>query len=199
MRTIGITGGIGAGKSQVLEFLSNHYACRVLYTDLIAKRLEEPGEACYRQVVNLLGEEILENDGKINNKKMAEAIFHNPSKLEGINRILHPAVMDYVKQEIAREREKGELSYLFVEAALLIECGYDRILDEIWYVYASEKTRRERLKASRGYSDEKVDAIFEKQLSEAIFRKNCSETIRNDGTIEELEQECKRLLGEYTS
>ena len=78
-----------------------------------------------------------------------------------------------------------------------MEKGYDKILDEIWYVYASEETRRKRLKESRGYSDEKIDSIFAAQLSEEEFRKKCQRVIDNDGDFAEAKQAVDRLIEEH--
>ena len=77
------------------------------------------------------------------------------------------------------------MDFLFIEAALLIEDGYKKIVDELWYIFTKEEVRRERLKASRGYSDEKIDSIIASQLSEAEFRENSDFVIDNSGTMEE--------------
>jgi dephospho-CoA kinase len=90
-----------------------------------------------------------------------------------------------VRREAEAERKKGECSVLVLEAALLIEEHYDEICDEIWYIYTDEAIRRERLKASRGYTDEKIDMIFLSQLGEAAYRRNSSIVIDNNGTPQE--------------
>ena len=84
-----------------------------------------------------------------------------------------------------KERKEGRISLLVLEAALLIEEHYDEICDELWYIYTSREVRRERLKASRGYSDAGVDRIFASQLSEEQYRSHCSEVIDNNGALEE--------------
>ena len=97
-----------------------------------------------------------------------------------MNGIVHPAVKAYVIAEAKRERQEGTLALLVLEAALLIEEHYDEICDELWYIYTSEKNRRERLKLNRGYSDEKIDNIFASQLSESTYREVCREEIDNN-------------------
>jgi dephospho-CoA kinase len=84
-----------------------------------------------------------------------------------------------------------------VEAALLIENGYDKIVDELWYVYASEESRRLRLKASRGYSDEKIDDILGKQLDDATFREHCSFVIDNSGELSKASEQIDNKIGEW--
>ena len=86
------------------------------------------------------------------------------------------------------------MDFLFIEAALLIECGYDKIVDELWYIYADKEVRRQRLKESRGYSDEKIDNIFKNQLSEDKFRSHCKVVIDNSGTLEDTCKQIDRAL-----
>ncbi len=181
---IGITGGVGAGKSRILSMLEDRCSCRIIYADDAAKKLQEPGNRCYNEIVAAFGNDVLDADKKIDKAALAEIIFDDSKARDRINDIIHPAVNDYITDVIASERRLGIRDFLFIEAALLIECGYDRICDELWYVFASEDVRRERLKESRSYSDEKIDSIFAAQLKEEVFRKYCAEIIDNNGDIE---------------
>ena len=128
-----------------------------------------------------MGRGILSEDGEIDKALMAKAIFNDKNKLKTVNNILHPAVNQYIINIVDDERKRGVYDFVFVEAALLIENGYDKIVDEMWYVYADEDTRRKRLKASRGYSDQKVTDIFKSQLSDEAFREHCEFVIDNSG------------------
>ena len=165
MKVIGITGGVGAGKSEILSYLKEHCNCRILMADRLAEELEQPGQDCYDQLLALLGREILEEDGRIDRKKMAARVFAYKSLLEAVNAMIHPAVKQAILQIIRDEKEAARRDYLFIEAALLIEDGYAEIVDELWYIHTEEKVRRQRLKASRGYTDEKIDSILKEQLS----------------------------------
>ena len=196
MKVIGITGGVGAGKSEILAYLREHVNCRIIIADKVAHDLEKQGGVCYGQIVSLLGKEIVAEDGEIDKSKMAARIFTNSKLLTRINEIVHPAVKEYIVNEIAKERKAGRLDYLFIEAALLIEDGYSKIVDEMWYIHTDEKTRRYRLKASRGYSDEKIDSIMREQLSEEEFRMNCSTVIDNSKALESAYREIDKKLGE---
>lgn len=197
MKVIGITGGVGAGKSEVLTFLSEHYNCRVIMADRAAHQLEEPGERCFEPLKALLGAEILTPEGKIDRQKMAARIFSDAAILEQVNRIVHPAVKEYLLEQIARERAAEKFDYLFIEAALLIEEGYTEIVDEMWYIHADVSVRRQRLKQTRGYSDEKIDSILAKQLSEKAFYEHCRVVIENSGTLASVYQQIEKELGEY--
>lgn len=197
MILIGITGGVGCGKSEVLRYLEETYSARILLADDVANRLKEPGMPCYQPVVDCLGSHILDEDGRIDKAKMANAIFADGGKLEEINAIIHPAVRTYVEQEIARQRKVKMFGFFFLEAALLIEEHYDELLDEMWYVYADEAVRRERLSVSRGYSEEKTTSIMKKQLSEQEFRAACTFVLDNSGSFEETKKQIDKKMGVY--
>ena len=188
MKIIGITGGVGAGKSRVLAYLQEHYNCRIMMTDQTAKDLQLPGGACYGPVLEILseadtGRELLEPDGTINKEEMASRIFADPDLLWRINALIHPAVTQAVMDAIAQEREAGRIDYFFLEAALLIETGFTEVVDSMWYIYADEAVRRQRLRETRGYDDAKTDRIMASQLSDALFRENCDTVIDNSGNF----------------
>ena len=196
MKIIGVTGGVGAGKSEILHYIETHYNARVLLADEAAHAIEAPGGAIYEPLIQLLdrypvpvtdGAEaapITLPDGMINKPEMARRIFSVPELLDQVNQLVHPAVKTYILDESAREKKAGRLDFFIVEAALLIEAGYKEHMDELWYIYCDEKERRRRLRASRGYSDEKIDNILRSQLSEKEFRDNADVVIDNSGTIE---------------
>ena len=198
MKFIGITGGVGAGKSEILSYLGKKTGVRVMLADEIAHELMEVGTDCYkclRQTFN--DEDIWNSDGSFNREKLAKVIFSDKLKRDIMNSMVHPAVKEYVIRQQEYEKERGELSLLVLEAALLIEEHYDKICDELWYIYTSEESRRDRLKASRGYSDEKIDNIFRSQLSEEEYRKYCAVVIDNNGSVEAaFEQIDKALVNE---
>ena len=198
MKFIGITGGVGAGKSEILSYLGKKTGVRVMLADEIAHELMEAGTDCYkclRQTFN--DEDIWNSDGSFNREKLAKVIFSDKLKRDIMNSVVHPAVKEYVIRQQEYEKERGELFLLVLEAALLIEEHYDKICDELWYIYTSEENRRDRLKASRGYSDEKIDNIFRSQLSEEEYRKYCAVVIDNNGSVEAaFEQIDKALVNE---
>ncbi|MCR5254299.1 MAG: dephospho-CoA kinase [Acetatifactor sp.] len=197
MRFIGITGGVGAGKSAVLDYIRDNYNCRIYLADNVAHLLYEKGTDCYKELVKLLSESILDEEGNIDKKKMAAAIFADGSLLDKVNDIVHPAVREYLLREFELAKESGEYDFFFVEAALLIETGYKDLVDELWYIYADPDVRRKRLKESRGYDDKKIDSILESQLSDEEFRKNCDVIIDNSGDLFDVYCKIDKILEGY--
>ncbi len=194
MRTIGITGGVGAGKSELLAYIEKNYNSRILLADTVGHLVKEPGQPCYEKLVALLGKEILSPDGQIDRKAMAERIFADPELLEQVNGMIHPAVETYILEQIHLEQVRGTLDFFFIEAALLIECGYEDKVDELWYIYADREVRARRLKAARGYSDEKIQEIMDSQLSEEEFRRHCQVVIDNSGSLQDAYRQIDEIL-----
>ncbi len=206
MKFIGITGGIGAGKSEILNYISRHYPAKIYLADQVAHLVEMPGTKAYGELVELLGKEILESNTRggccigspIDKKAMAAAIFADDSLLEAVNGIVHPAVREYLLQKLQEAREEGSTELFFVEAALLIECGYGELVDEMWYVYASEEVRVRRLMESRGYSEEKAKMIISQQLSEEEFRRGSDFVLDNSGSLEDTYSQIRQKLEAYS-
>ena len=181
MKFIGITGGVGAGKSEILHYLETKDGVKVMLADEIAHELMLPGTECYQKLKDMFSDEDIWNeDGSFDRKKLAAVIFSDEKKRDALNGIVHPAVKKYIRTVADTERENGVLKILVLEAALLIEEHYDEICDELWYIYTSEENRRERLKLNRGYSDEKIDNIFASQLPESTYREVCKAEIDNN-------------------
>ncbi len=196
MKVIGITGGVGSGKSLILNYIKDHYNCEIIMADDLAKDLCKKGELCYKPLVKLLGKDVLGTDEEIDRSVMAQKIFSDDSLRTGVNNIIHPGVKKFILKRIAFLRRKKTRDFLFIEAALLIEDGYKDIVDELWYIYTDKAVRRERLKKSRGYSDEKIDSIMASQLSEDEFRLNSDFEIDNSGDSEVSFSKIRERLGE---
>ncbi len=195
MKIIGITGGVGAGKTKVLSYIEEQFSCRVIKADEAAHKLYEPGQMCYQKLVALLGQEILNADNTIDKLKMATAIFGDNALLVQVNYIVHPEVKKYILEQIAFERERGVVDYFFIEAALLIEEHYDQIVDEMWYIHSDVAVRQKRLAKSRQYSAQKTTEIMKGQLSEEEFRKHCQVVITNNGDLEETYRQINKIMG----
>lgn len=195
MKFIGITGGVGAGKSAILDFIREHYRAKVVLADDLAKELMEPGTACHKKLLEAFyGDGVFDETGVMDREKMAALLFTKPKKRQEMNAIVHPAVKEEILRQVAEEREKGELSYFFLEAALLIEEHYDAICDELWYIYTSEEKRRQRLEQNRGYSPERIERMMASQLPEQVFFEHCAVVIDNNGTPEEAIRQVTEIL-----
>ena len=194
MKIIGITGGVGAGKSAILKFLEAEYGGRVIEADLVGHLVMEPGTAGYQAILEQFGSEILDVDGRIDRKALGGIVFADPEKLQILNGIIHPAVKNWIRTEIEKEQAAGDRQLLIIEAALLIEDHYEELCEEFWYIYTEPEIRRARLKETRGYTDEKITAILGNQLSDELFRTHCQKVINNNGSKEEAYSQIRELM-----
>lgn len=200
MKIIGVTGGVGSGKTELLHYIEKNYRCRILLADEASHEVMQKGGRIYEPLVALLGSSVLDSSGEINRKEMAARIFSHEELLGRVNALIHPAVREYILEAVAEEREKAAagaedaVDYFFLEAALLIECGYRSVVDEMWYIYCDLAVRRERLKKSRGYSDGKIDSILSSQLTEAQFRSGSDVIIDNSGNLEDAYRQIREAL-----
>ena len=196
MKIIGITGGIGAGKSAIIEYLSEHYNAIIAKADDIGHFGIKKGEACYEDVVDLLGSDIIDEDGELNRAKMGRIVHADTKKLALLDAIIHPYVKHYIIDMIDKASKAGE-QYFFIEAALLLEANYNYLCDETWYIYADSEVRCTRLRESRNYSEDKSRQIMGNQLSSAEFKNRCDFTIDNSGdfssTIKQIELRMQKL------
>lgn len=193
MKIIGITGGVGAGKSQILDYLNDKYGATVCQADEVARKLQKKGRECYYAIVEHFGEEILDEKGEIDRGKLADIVFADKKELAILNDIVHPAVKEEIQKIIKREERKCTSRFI-LEAALLIEDHYEEICDEIWYVYVEDSVRKKRLIYARGYAAKKVDDIIAAQLPKEEFLKHCDRVVDNSGLFEETKRQLDSIF-----
>ena len=183
MKVIGITGGVGAGKSTVLDYLSEKHDAYVIQADKVGHLVMEPDGNCYNDVIALFGRQVIKNDKTIDRRQVSDIVFGNELMRQSLDDIIHPVVKAYIIEEIKRQRADG-CKLLIVEAALLLEEHYEAFCDAVWYVHTDKEIRISRLMASRGYSREKAESIIASQASEEFFREHADYVITNNDDLE---------------
>ena len=196
MRVIGVTGGVGSGKSAVLNYIEAHFDARIVKADDVGHLLMMPGQACYEPVISLFGEWIVKEDGSLDRETISKIVFEKKEMLEKLNGIIHPAVKKYIRRRLEEERDHGR-QLAVVEAALLLEDHYEEFCDEIWYVHTDADIRIQRLMTSRGYTREKAESIIRNQATEVFFRSHADYVVENNGdlsvTYEQIVEGIKRI------
>lgn len=193
---IGLTGGVGAGKSTVVDIMRKHYPVAYIHCDQIGHEVCEPGKQAYREIVEHFGREILAEDGTIHRGRLYEKAFPT-GRISELNSYIHPRVREEVLARLQSLNEEGFHGFVLIEAALLIEAGYRDLCDEFWFVSASEKSRKKRLAENRGYSKEKTEGIMKNQSSEEYYRDNCDFILHNDTSFDEMEVNIIRQIQEH--
>ena len=194
MKVYGITGGAGTGKSEVIKMLQQNFGGCVIMSDEVARELMQKGNISYQLIVEYFGRDILMDDGEIDRKKLADHVFNNKEALEKLNSMTHPYVKDEIRKLIAEAEASGECRFVALESAILLECGYEDICDEFWYVYTKPEIRRQRMKETRNYSDEKVDSVMRNQQPDEVIFEQCSIVIKNNTTLSDVYAQLKEKL-----
>ena len=190
-RIIGVTGGIGAGKSTVLACLKEEWNARIIQADVLAKEIMEPGGEAYDEIVRYFGSKILLENGTIDRKKLAEVVFADDEKRRRLNALVHGKV----RKEAEKRIHASRTSLVAYEAALPKEASLREICDEVWFVLVPEEERISRLMRDRGYSRDKAVSIIRSQLSDKEFLACADRVIDNSGTPEETRKQVAAALG----
>ena len=188
-KIIGITGGVGAGKSSVLAVLKNDFGAKIILADLVAHDLMESGSLGLRKVTEALGTSFLTPDGAVDRKALADLIFRDKEALKTTNSIIHPLVWKTMKEEA----EAASENLVIIEAAVF-DTAPKNFFDELWYVYTTKENRIVRLMENRGYSREKCEDIIGRQASEEEYRALCSRVIDNNGDESDIKRQLKEIL-----
>ena len=189
MRVIGLTGGVGAGKSMVLSILKEEYGAEVIKADEVARQLMEPGMEGYLALTEALGKGFLNQEGAIDRKALAARIFQDDSARKIVDGIIHPMVWKTISDKISA----SQAGLIVVEFAIMNE-EMDDSWEEMWYVRTSKENRIRRMAESRGYTREHSERIIASQASESEFLSRCTRVIENDGSMEEVRSQLAEIL-----
>lgn len=189
MRVIGLTGGVGAGKSLVLHILEEEYGAEVIKADEVARELMEPGRKGYLAIIKALGDSILKPDGTIDRQLLSGRIFQDENTRKAVNGMIHPMVWKTIRDKISA----SQAGLIVVEFAIMGEKA-DSGYDEMWYVRASEQNRIRRLTENRGYTRERSERMIASQASESEFLARCDRVIENNGSIEDIKGRLAEIL-----
>lgn len=181
---IGITGNSGSGKSEISKILAEKINAKIIDADKIVKKLSEPGNKYYKKIVELFGNEVLENN-ILNKKKIAEIIYQNKEKREELNKLTFKYVVDEIKNEIKNEKQKN----IIIDAPLLFESGLDKVCDYTVAVLANTKAKIERICARDKLDEETANSRLNIQQPDEFYRKNAKFIVENNGKIEEINWE----------
>lgn len=202
MKIIGITGGVGSGKSYVLKYLQDAYQATVVQADQVGKLVQQAGNDAFIKIVEEFGELSVGKDGELDRGYLAQVIYEDETKRQLMNNIVHPIVRQFITEQIEIERAYGT-SYFIIEAAILIESKFNELCDEVWFIYADEETRIKRLISSRDYSEEKCRMIIASQLPYETFMEVCDVCIDNSSspeyTYKQIDEQFLRIKEEQTN
>jgi len=200
MKIIGITGGIGSGKTEVAKVFKKMGA-KILSGDEIGKEVVEENKSVLKKLIETFGEEILNRNKKLNRRKLGKIAFSSIENRDKLNTIVHPYLLSNLKKQIREHRKKGP-GVVIVDAALIIEWGLQKELDYLILVESSFQNRIKRLKEYSGYSQKEAINRIMAQIKDRTRRKYADYVIRNDKDLKELRKKVlflwERLISKIT-
>jgi len=194
-RVIGLTGGMGSGKSTVSRLLAELGAV-VIDADRVGHEAYQYGTKTWQDLVNTFGQQVVAADGSIDRKKLGAIVFGSLQQLERLNRIVHPRMFEMMKEQIEQFRSQG-VKVVVLDAAILFEANWAPLVDEVWVVVAGEEAIIARARARTGLPEEQIRARLRSQMAVEEKVKRAKVVIHNDGAVEELKKRVEELWARF--
>ena len=193
MLRIGLTGGIGSGKTTVADHFSR-LGITVIDADEIVRHVSSPGHHPFDAIIHHFGNEILNTDGTINRQNLGQRVFNNAAERQVLEAILHPAVRSVMQKAV---QQAPPSPYCILVIPLLVETGYVDLVDRVIVVTADRKNRIDWVKKRDGLTDDQIESIMAAQASDNERRKIADDVIENNGTLDSLFRQVEKLDLKY--
>ena len=194
MLIIGLTGGIGSGKSTVTKLFSSH-GVPIIDADTIARQVTAPGQPALREICALFGEEMIDDDGQLKRRQLRKIIFSNPQKRAQLEAILHPIIQQRMLEQAAIASQHA--AYTILSIPLLLESGWQQLLDRILVIDVSEQSQLQRTMQRDNIDKKTAQAIINAQINRQDRLLAADDIIDNEGSIDELQQQLQQLHQKY--
>jgi dephospho-CoA kinase len=190
-QVIGLTGGMGSGKSTVSQILAE-FGAAIIDADKVGHEAYQSNTKTWQELVAAFSQQIVAPDGAIDRKKLGAIVFGSPEQLERLNHIVHPRMFEMMRERIEQYRRQG-VKVVVLDAAILFEANWTPLVDTIWVVVASESVVITRAKARTGLPEDQIRSRLRSQMSNEERMKRANVVIHNDGTFEELRTKIREL------
>ena len=191
MFVIGLTGGIGSGKSEVARLLKE-LGAEVIDADRVGHQAYQPHTEAWEAVVEAFGQEILQPNEEVDRRALGAIVFSAPEQLARLNAIMHPRMQRMIEEQLGEFGAQGA-AVVVLEAAILIEAGWQVLVDEVWVAAASEEVVVDRVRRRNNLADEEIRRRIRSQLSNEERAKQATVVIENNGSLEDLNQSIREL------
>lgn len=198
MRIIGVTGGIGAGKTTVSEILKELGAV-VIDADKISREVVEPREPAWNEIRKIFGPDVFNNDETLDRKKLARIVFSSGEKKLALERIIHKEVVAKIEEMLKSLDDSGYDGVVVLDVPIPVKRGFLDIVDRVWVVSSNDETRIERVMKRSGISREDALKRINSQLSQEEYKKLAHEIIENNGNLDELRKKVAALYNELAT
>jgi len=195
MKIIGLTGGIGTGKSTVSRFLKEQNFA-IVDADLISRQVVEPGMPLLKELEDAFGSEIINDDGSLNRKGLAAIVFNDVEQRKLMDSIMHKEILAEMRRVMEDYQQQNIHQGIIIDAPLLFEIGLEKWCDQVWLVTADMDVRIQRVCVRDNAKPEEVEARIRNQMSDDEKRRLSDDILDNSGTLEDLHKQISDLLKE---
>ena len=192
MKIIGITGNIACGKSTISNIL-RELGAYIIDADIVARQVMKSGEPAWKKVYEQFGEEYLQEDGEIDRKKLGNLVFSDTHALEKLNKIVHPIIVKAIEEQLEKLIKEANYKVIVIDAALLIETGCHRLVDEIWLVTLPYDVQLRRLMERDNLTEEEARQRIYSQMSQEKKKEYADVIIDNSKDIEYTQEQIKNI------
>lgn len=195
MKVIGLTGGIGTGKSTVSNYLREHNFA-IVDADMISRQVVEPGSPLLKELEEAFGSDIINEDGSLDRKGLAAIVFNDPEQKKLMDEIMHKEILAEMRKSMEEYRRQGTHQSIILDVPLLFEIGLESWCDQVWLVTADMDVRISRVCARDDAMPHEVEARIRNQMSDDEKIKRSHSILDNSGTLDELRRQISELLEE---
>lgn len=193
LRIIGVTGGIGSGKSTVTRILADMGAA-VIDADVIARDIVRKGQKAFKELVSFFGDEVVAPDGELDRKALGAIVFNHKDKLESLNDITHKYVVERIGERLLELKRDKAVSIIVVDVPIPVRHGFIDVVDEVWTVVSDREKRIVRVMKRSGLTYDQVLERINSQKSDEEYMEIAHKVIVNDGSEEELRKQVLNLI-----
>ena len=190
---IGITGSSGAGKSTVCEILEAYYKVTIINADKVARKLSKRGTNYVIDIISKFGKSIVDENGELKRKKLAEIIYNNPKKREELNK----CTFKYLKKEIERQIKKAQTDTIIIDAPLLFESELNKVCDKVIGVISNRELQIERIVARDDIDYEDAEKRINAQQTNEFYMDKCDAIIENNNNLKSIKEKVEKLAKKY--
>ena len=193
---LGITGSSGAGKSTICEILEKEYKVKIINADKTAKKLSQKGTSYMREIIAKFGIEIVNEEGELKRKKLAQIIYTNPEKRKELNNCTFKYIKKEIEKQIEKSKEESDVT-IIIDAPLLFECKLDLLCDKVIGIISRRELQIDRIVARDNIDYDTAEKRLNAQENNEFYVKNCDIIIENNNNIEDMEYKIKRIAEEF--